>query len=165
MDADNSGDIDLDEWTNCMTKELRIAIYRQLNNKDKLAGFKPLVDVAKVKNLNNSQFLEKLWKINQDVLTMYRVSINLLIEYFFILKIKVFDQFDTDNSGSLSKDEIKNAMNCLGLKAWDVNEFFNGLDEDKNGEISLAEFKDNLPSYVFKAMAQKLNDQGLIEGM
>merc|ERR1712062_929613 len=104
MDADNSGDIDLDEWTNCMTKELRIAIYRQLNNKDKLAG-------------------------------------------------------------SLSKDEIKNAMNCLGLKAWDVNEFFNGLDEDKNGEISLAEFKDNLPSYVFKAMAQKLNDQGLIEGM
>jgi len=124
MDADNSGDIDLDEWTNCMTKELRIAIYRQLNNKDKLAGFKPLVDVA-----------------------------------------KVFDQFDTDNSGSLSKDEIKNAMNCLGLKAWDVNEFFNGLDEDKNGEISLAEFKDNLPSYVFKAMAQKLNDQGLIEGM
>lgn len=56
-------------------------------------------------------------------------------------------------------------MNCLGLKAWDVNEFFNGLDEDKNGEISLAEFKDNLPSYVFKAMAQKLNDQGLIEGM
>ena len=53
MDADNSGDIDLDEWTNCMTKELRIAIYRQLNNKDKLAGFKPLVDVAKVKNLNN----------------------------------------------------------------------------------------------------------------
>merc|ERR1712184_215396 len=115
-------DIDLDEWTNCMTKELRIAIYRQLNNKDKLAGFKPLVDVA-----------------------------------------KVFDQFDTDNSGSLSKDEIKNAMNCLGLKAWDVNEFFNGLDEDKNGEISLAEFKDNLPSYVFKAMAQKLNDQGLIE--
>ena len=56
-------------------------------------------------------------------------------------------------------------MNCLGLKAWDVNEFFNGLDEDKNGEISLAEFKDNLPSYVFKAMSQKLNDQGLIEGM
>ena len=68
MDADNSGDIDLDEWTNCMTKELRIAIYRQLNNKDKLAGFKPLVDVAKVKNLGNSQFLERLWKINQAAL-------------------------------------------------------------------------------------------------
>ena len=72
MDADNSGDIDLDEWTNCMTKELRIAIYRQLNNKDKLAGFKPLVDVAKVKNLNNSQFLEKLWKFNQDALMYWQ---------------------------------------------------------------------------------------------
>merc|ERR1711933_671686 len=78
---------------------------------------------------------------------------------------EVLASIDADNSGSLSKEEIKNAMNCLGLKAWDVNEFFNGLDEDKNGEISLAEFKDNLPSYVFKAMAQKLNDQGLIEGM
>lgn len=62
MDADNSGDIDLDEWTNCMTKELRIAIYRQLNNKDKLAGFKPLVDVAKVKNLAIHNFWKSYWK-------------------------------------------------------------------------------------------------------
>ena len=54
-------------------------------------------------------------------------------------------------------------MNCLGLKAWDLNEFFVGLDTNKDGEISLNEFKENLPSYVFKAMAQKLNDQGLIE--
>merc|ERR1712110_1133782 len=124
MDADNSGDIDLDEWTNCMTKELRIAIYRQLNNKDKLAGFEPLVDVA-----------------------------------------KVFDQFDTDNSGSLSKEEIKYACNCLGLEAWDIDEFFTGLDENKDGEISLQEFKDNLPPYVFKAMSAKLSKDGLIEGL
>jgi hypothetical protein len=48
MDADSSGDIDLNEWTTCMTKELRIAIYKSLHNPDKCAGFKPLVDVAKV---------------------------------------------------------------------------------------------------------------------
>jgi len=54
-------------------------------------------------------------------------------------------------------------MNCLGLKAWDLNEFFVGLDVNKDNEISLNEFKENLPTYVFKAMAQKLNDQGLIE--
>merc|ERR1712140_110435 len=124
MDANGDGTFDLEEWTTCMTPDLKRAIYRSLANPDKLNGFKPLVDVA-----------------------------------------KVFDQFDTDNSGSLSKEEIINAMNCLGLKAWDVNEFFNGLDEDKNGEISLSEFKDNLPSYVFKAMSQKLNKDGLIEGM
>ena len=79
MDADNSGDIDLDEWTNCMTKELRIAIYRQLNNKDKLAGFKPLVDVAKVHQLNNSPFFVNLRKVIQ-VGPMYLQCIdNLLI--------------------------------------------------------------------------------------
>jgi Ca2+-binding EF-hand superfamily protein len=124
MDANHDGTIDLDEWLNCMTKPLRIAINSKLNKKDKLDGFQPLINVA-----------------------------------------AVFDQMDADKSGTLSKDEIKNAMICLGLKAWDVNEFFVGLDEDQNGEISLQEFKDNLPSYVYKAMAQKLNDQGLIEGM
>jgi len=124
MDADGNGAIDLEEWTTCMTAELRRGIYKALSNKDKLDGFKPLVDVA-----------------------------------------KVFDQIDTDSSGSLSKEEIIHAMNCLGLKAWDLEEFFVGLDVNKDGEISLTEFKENLPSYVFKAMAQKLNDQGLIEGM
>ena len=77
---------------------------------------------------------------------------------------QVFDQFDTDASGSLSKDEIKYGCNCLGLKAWDIDEFFVGLDENADGEISLSEFKDNLPSYVFKAMATKLTNDGLIEG-
>merc|ERR1719412_1516802 len=90
MDANGDGTIDLEEWTTCMTKELRIAIYKSLSNKDKLDGFKPLVDVA-----------------------------------------KVFDQMDTDNSGALSKEEIKNACNCLGLKAWDIDEFFVGSDVNK----------------------------------
>ena len=48
MDADSSGDIDLGEWTTCMTKELRMAIYKSLANPDKLKGFQPLVNVAKV---------------------------------------------------------------------------------------------------------------------
>ena len=85
--------------------------------------------------------------------------------YFANSLLKVFDQFDTDNSGSLSKEEIKYACNCLGLKAWDIDEFFVGLDENGDGEISLQEFKDNLPPYVFKAMAGKLTKDGLIEGL
>lgn len=123
MDADNSGDIDLNEWTTCMTKELRIAIYKSLSNPDKSKGFKPLVNVA-----------------------------------------KVFDQMDVDNSGALSKEEIKNACSCLGLKAWDIDEFFVGLEVNADGEIELAEFKSNLPKFVFDAMAAKLSKDGLIDG-
>jgi Ca2+-binding EF-hand superfamily protein len=123
MDADKSGDIDLHEWTTCMTKELRRAIERKLNNKDKIAGFRPLVDMA-----------------------------------------KVFDQFDTDNSGSLSKAEIKNAMKCLGLKGWDWEQMFESMDQNADGEISIQEFKDGVPSQVLQIMSGKLNDMGLIEG-
>ena len=80
MDADNSGDIDLDEWTNCMTKELRIAIYRQLNNKDKLAGFKPLVDVAKVHNMKTTNhFFVKLRKVIQAGPMYLQCMNNLLV--------------------------------------------------------------------------------------
>jgi len=125
MDADGNGVIDIEEWTTCMTKELRRAIYAKMNNKEKLAGFKPLVDVA-----------------------------------------RVFDQFDTDHSGALSKDEIKAAMVCLLGNAWDLDQLFESMDVDSNGEVSLEEFKDHLQrnKYVFQAMAKKLNDQGLIEG-
>lgn len=50
MDEDGNGVIDIHEWTDCMTKPLRMAIYRSLANPDKLAGFQPLMDVAKVWN-------------------------------------------------------------------------------------------------------------------
>jgi len=48
MDEDGNGVIDIHEWTDCMTKPLRMAIYRSLANPDKLAGFQPLMDVAKM---------------------------------------------------------------------------------------------------------------------
>lgn len=48
MDEDGNGVIDIQEWTTCMTKPLRMAIYRSLANPDKLNGFQPLMDVAKI---------------------------------------------------------------------------------------------------------------------
>ena len=59
MDANGDGTIDLEEWTTCMTPDLKRAIYRSLANPDKLKGFQPLVDVAKVnKALKKCNFKE-----------------------------------------------------------------------------------------------------------
>jgi Ca2+-binding EF-hand superfamily protein len=126
MDADGNGVIDIEEWTTCMTPELRRHIYAKMNNKEKLAGFKPLVDVA-----------------------------------------RVFDQFDSDKSGSLSVDEIKSAMVCLLGNAWDLDQLFENMDVDKDGEVSLEEFKYYLErnKFIYQAMAKKMSDQGLIEGL
>ena len=57
-------------------------------------------------------------------------------------------------------------MACLGLKAWDLDQMFDTMDVNKDGEVSLDEFKAHLQrnKYVFQAMAKKMNDQGLISG-
>lgn len=124
MDANKDGTIDLQEWEKFMTPELRAAIEAKLNDKNKVDGFRPLVDIA-----------------------------------------KVFDQFDTDKSGDLSKDEIKNALVCLGLSdTINVDDLLKDMDDDANGEISIEEFRNNLPKSVLQAMSAKLNEVGLIEG-
>jgi len=69
MDANGDGTIDLEEWTTCMTPELRRGIYKSLSNPDKMKGFEPLVNVA-----------------------------------------KVFDQFDTDSSGSHAKRKYEHLI-------------------------------------------------------
>ena len=48
MDANKDGTIDLEEWDKYMTPELRTAIEAKLNDSDKIDGFRPLVDMAKV---------------------------------------------------------------------------------------------------------------------
>ena len=67
MDADGNGAIDIEEWMTCMTPELKRAIYRSLANPDKLNGFQPLVDVAKVKIHFN--LIKKLKKYNPTSLS------------------------------------------------------------------------------------------------
>ena len=84
------------------------------------------------------------------------------------ISVKLFDQFDTDKSGDLSKEEIKKAMFCLGLKAWDLDNLFDTMDTNADGKVSLEEFKAHLNSpsnkFIFQAMCQKLNNEGLIAG-
>merc|ERR1719290_439398 len=93
MDANKDGTIDLEEWEKHMTPELRAAIEAKLGDSGLVAGFKPLVDIA-----------------------------------------RVFDQLDTDKSGDLSRDEIKHALEVLGLKdAFDLDTLLNAMDTDARG--------------------------------
>ena len=56
MDADKNGTIDQTEWEQHMTPELRAAIEAKLQDSGIVAGFKPLVDIARVSNILNSVF-------------------------------------------------------------------------------------------------------------
>lgn len=56
MDADKNGTIDQTEWEQHMTPELRAAIEAKLQDSGVVAGFKPLVDIARVSNILNSAF-------------------------------------------------------------------------------------------------------------
>ncbi len=55
MDADKDGCIDKDEWVKHMTPELKAAIEAKLSDSGLVAGFKPLVDIAKVGKIINVQ--------------------------------------------------------------------------------------------------------------
>merc|ERR1712004_292174 len=79
---------------------------------------------------------------------------------------RVFDQLDTDKSGDLSRDEIKHALEVLGLQAqFDLDTLLNAMDTDANGSISVEEFKNGLPKEVLQTMSSKLNEKGLIQGI
>merc|ERR1719411_1103416 len=123
MDANKDGTIDMEEWEKFMTPELKNAIQSKLDDSGLVAGFKPLVDIA-----------------------------------------RVFDRLDTDKSGDLSRDEIKHALEVLGLQAqFDLDTLLNAMDTDANGSISIEEFKNGLPKEVLQTMSSKLNEKGLIE--
>ena len=49
MDANKDGTIDMEEWEKFMTPELKAAIQGKLNDSGLVAGFKPLVDIARVR--------------------------------------------------------------------------------------------------------------------
>jgi len=125
MDANKDGTIDAEEWDKFMTPELKAAIEGKLSDNGLVAGFKPLVDIA-----------------------------------------RVFDQLDTDKSGDLSRDEIKHALEVLGLQdQFNLDKLLEAMDTDANGSISIEEFKNGLPKEVLQTMSSKLNEKGLIEGI
>ena len=57
MDANKDGTIDLEEWDKHMVPELKAAIQAQLDDAGLVKGFRPLVDIAKVKPRNHHSIL------------------------------------------------------------------------------------------------------------
>ena len=82
---------------------------------------------------------------------------------------KVFAQFDTDDSGTLSVIELKRALACLGIKKVDqegtcrhVDEVMASFDSDGDQQIDLAEWKAGLKPATLTMMAKKLDENGLV---
>lgn len=55
---------------------------------------------------------------------------------------RIFDKFDKDNNGYITKKELKKAMRNLGQKmsAEEVHKMLADMDTDKNGTIDFEEF-------------------------
>ena len=70
MDANKDGTIDLEEWEKFMTPELKAAIQAKLDDSGLVKGFKPLVDIAKVK-LNFYRNLELIFIRNFEMNIIY----------------------------------------------------------------------------------------------
>lgn len=61
-----------------------------------------------------------------------------------------FKVFDTDNSGSISRSELKNLMINLGQSLTDneVDEMMKMVDTNNDGEISFEEFKTMMVRFI-----------------
>ena len=76
-----------------------------------------------------------------------------------MLLIQMFNEYDTDNDGWISGDELKEGMrNLLGLNIdhFEAEGLFNALDYDENEEIKYEEF---VKLYVNDALLDLINDQ------
>ena len=63
--------------------------------------------------------------------------------------VQLFNQFDTDNSGNITKDNIKSAMNKLGhnITQAELDQIMNKHDLQGDNVLSLFEFKALLLDY------------------
>merc|ERR1712152_23813 len=86
MDANKDGTIDMEEWEKFMTPELKAAIQAKLSDSGLVAGFKPLVDIARVFDQLDT---DKSGDLSRD---------------------EIKHAMDTDANGSISIEEFKNGL-------------------------------------------------------
>ena len=82
------------------------------------------------------------------------------------LLARVFNQLDTDDSGTLTSVEIKRALKCMGISGASVmaQEVMAELDVDGDKVINVLEFVSGLPPPAVALIKSQLNDEGLIDG-
>lgn len=80
-----------------------------------------------------NEFARVWWKREQQ---------NIEADFEFELEL-AFQLFDTDDSGFITRDELREKLTTLGekLTEQEVDELLAEADSDNNGSISLEEFK------------------------
>jgi hypothetical protein len=75
----------------------------------------------------------------------------------------VFQQLDSDSSGSLDVREVRRALRALDLGASvDIDALMTKMDTDGDGQIDMGEWASNLPTDVYVAINNRLTDDGRI---
>ena len=90
MDANKDGTIDLEEWEKFMTPELKAAIQAKLDDSGLVKGFKPLVDIAKVK-LNFYRNLELIFirKYKYHILSLFTSIFNRFLTNLTLTNLEI----------------------------------------------------------------------------
>ncbi|KAF7142011.1 hypothetical protein RHSIM_Rhsim06G0012400 [Rhododendron simsii] len=121
IDTDNSGSITYEELKAGLTK---------LGSKLTESEITALMDAADVDKSGSIDYLEFI------TATMHRHRLE-KEEHLY----QAFQFFDKDNSGFITRDELKNAMAEYGMGDDDtINEVLDDVDTDKDGKINYEEF-------------------------
>lgn len=56
--------------------------------------------------------------------------------------LKAFEHFDTDNSGTITRDELKEALHKYGESEENITKLLKEVDKDGDGQIDYEEFRD-----------------------
>jgi Ca2+-binding EF-hand superfamily protein len=124
LDSNKDGTLSVDEIKRCFIK---------LNKKNNLnISTKEIEDIFKSIDVNNSKRIE------------YTEFISSMLEESSYCReerlIEIFRMLDKDNSGKISKDEIKKALNDEKVREEDLKNFIKKFDLNGDGEIDYYEF-------------------------
>lgn len=78
--------------------------------------------------------------------------------------VKLFDQFDQNASGMVSRKELSRALLCLGLGA-ETESLMGQLDQDEKTEVDVKEWMEGLLPDVKEGIMKHLDERGVLMGV
>ncbi|CAL8466924.1 g6460 [Coccomyxa elongata] len=121
IDADGNGTITIDELRTALS-----SLNGRLQDEADLGGIMAAADLDGDGTLNYEEFIAAT------------VNLNKLEKEANILA--AFNKFDTDHSGALTKDEIREALSSMGSTDEEVERLIDEYDTNHDGEIDYPEF-------------------------